>query len=664
MAVNSLQKNICWATAVRWLAGASTLLYVFSRFIPCTPPDYGALIDVSWSQALHMDFARHLQFGRDVVFGYGPWGFLCRGYYPATHPVAVIAWTMLSLVFWHAGWRVARHMSGNRLFSWIWLIGFTGMASMPPGVDIDARLAAWVVLLLFLHFFVEERPFTPTQALLVVSLGWLSLVKFTGLMETVTVVIVIAADNILRHRRFPWIVPLLAASLLCFWVGAGQRLTSIGPYILNSWRMTNGYTQAMMLSGENDMQDIGCFLLVAALLCALTGYMAWLRHRFFGLLPLLGLVAFMFMSFKHGYVRCDWHEITTMMGLALASMAGLAIAWPVTKRYVRPAGLLQLAVILVLTSSTLSSWFSREELPEQLVRTLDIHRVLAPVKMLCEPGYLQGAYETSLADVRDKYPLPSIEGGVDIYSCNQAILFAYGLCYQGRPVLQSYSAYTPELAELNAAYLRSDHAPGNLLFGIEPIDNHFPSLEDGRSWPELLTRYDIKSAGDAVGMYLLLSRSAVPREYHLTPLQNIQARFGEPASPPFATNGPVWAEIEINNSLVGNMLSTLYKPPMLLLTVSLRDGDQYDFCLVPAMARSGFLLSPVIEDNRSFAALFSTAGQARLAGREVMSMTISAHTRSGSTVCYQSPMQIRFYRLDYPPQDFKDVTGETGGTVK
>jgi hypothetical protein len=179
-----------------------------------------------------------------------------------------------------------------------------------------------------------------------------------------------------------------------------------------------------------------------------------------------------------------------------------------------------------------------------------------------------------------------------------------------------------------------------------------------------LTRYDIKSAGDAVGMYLLLSRSAVPREYHLTPLQNISARFGEPASPPFATNGPVWAEIEINNSLVGNMLSTLYKPPMLLLTVSLRDGDQYDFCLVPAMARSGFLLSPVIEDNRSFAALFSTAGQARLAGREVMSMTISAHTRSGSTVCYQSPMQIRFYRLDYPPQDFKDVTGETGGTVK
>ena len=263
--VNSLGKKIHWATVVRWLAGASTLLYVFSRFIPCMPPDYSALIDVSWSQALHVAFARHLQFGSDVVFGYGPWGFLCRGYYPATHPIAVIAWTMLSLVFWHAGWRVARHLSGNRLFSWIWMIGFTGMASMPPKADIDARLAAWVVLLLFLHFFVEEGPFTPTQALLVVSLGWLSLVKFTGLMETVIVVVVIAADNILRHRRFPWIVPLLAASLLCFWIAAGQHLRSLGPFFCNSWQIASGYTGAMMLPGPNEIQDVGCFLLLAAL---------------------------------------------------------------------------------------------------------------------------------------------------------------------------------------------------------------------------------------------------------------------------------------------------------------------------------------------------------------------------------------------------------------
>jgi len=127
--MDSFWKNTRWVSAVRWLAGVSTLLYVFSRFIPCTLPLYQGLIDVSWSQALHMAFDRHLQFGRDIVFSYGPWGFLGRGYYPATHLVAVIAWTILSLVFWRAGWRVARHLSGNLLFSWLWVIGFAGMAT-------------------------------------------------------------------------------------------------------------------------------------------------------------------------------------------------------------------------------------------------------------------------------------------------------------------------------------------------------------------------------------------------------------------------------------------------------------------------------------------------------------------------------------------------------
>ena len=70
------------------------------------------------------------------------------------------------------------------------------------------------------------------------------------------------------------------------------------------------------------------------------------------------------------------------------------------------------------------------------------------------------------------------------------------------------------------------------------------------------------------------------------------------------------------------------------------------------MAGGGFLLSPLIADTRSFAALAST-GRQDLAGLEVVSMTISAGTESGSTRCYQSPMAVRFYRLDFPRQDFR-----------
>jgi len=63
---------------------------------------------------------------------------------------------------------------------------------------------------------------------------------------------------------------------------------------------------------------------------------------------------------------------------------------------------------------------------------------------------------------------------VDVYPWNQAVLIAHDLQYDPRPIIQSYSVYAPELAELNAAHLRSTHAPDNILFDINPLNNNFP----------------------------------------------------------------------------------------------------------------------------------------------------------------------------------------------
>lgn len=647
-------KNIRWMTVVRGLAVAGMFLYVFSRFVPCTAVDDYPIIDGvdnAWTQVLHVVFSRHWQFGQDIVFTYGPWGFLARGYYPPTYLVSVVAWMILSLVFLCAGWRLARHLSDNRLVAGLWLVGFTAAASLPTGDDFNIRLVAWGVLLLFLHFFVEECAFTLIQALLAVSLGWLSLVKFTGLMESVMVIAVIAAYDILRHRRIPWIVPLWMASLVFFWVVAGQHLSSLGPFLCNSWRFAGGYTEAMMLTDKTGTRDAVCFLLIALLLCALTGRIAWTRHRLFGALPLAGVGTILFIVFKLGYVRNDQHEITSAMALVLISLACFAVAWPEKKSAAVAASCLLIASTL-FGSSVFNCWLPGNGLWKQLAGTFSIYNLVAPVACP-STGYLRSQYEKNLASVLKAHPLPPIEGDADLYSFDQTILFAHALPYQPRPVIQSYAAFSPDLAKMNAVHLRTARAACNILFAVQPLDGRFPSLDDGLSWPELLTLYDIKGASDDRGSFLLLSRSALPREYRLTPLWNTSARFGEPITLPAATNGLVWVEIGIKKSLEGTVVATFYKPPVLMLTVSLQDHTQRRFRLVPGMAGGGFLLSPLIADTRSFAAL-ATTGRQDLAGLEVVSMTISSGTGSGATGCYQSPMPVRFYRLDFPLQDYKN----------
>jgi hypothetical protein len=458
------------------------------------------------------------------------------------------------------------------------------------------------------------------------------------------------AHIVFRRRRFPWIMPLYAASLLFFWLAAGQRLSLLWPFLSYSWLLVGNYSEGMMWTATGQTQDMVWLLLVTAALIAVTGYAAWLRRRFFAIFTVLGLGAILFLNFKHVCVRYDQiHEITGVLELLLVSLACLAVTWPVwpKNRWIWPANFLAVGAIGLFCSANFSRCYREANLPEErlwvdFAWTLNLGNILAPARLLRDPGHLQVINEKNLAEVRSKFPLPPMEGGVDAYPWNVAALLAHHLPYAPRPVIQSYTVYTPELAQLNAAHLRGAQAPDNILFDLNSVDNNFPSLEDGLSWLELLSRYDVK---DVTGQFVILKRSAQPREYHLTSLVEGPFRFGELVT--VATNeGPIWVELELGRTFWGAVAATLYKPPALKLAVSLQDGRRFVFKVVPGMARSGFLLSPLIQDKQSFVSLHSPGGWRNLTGLQIKSFAIFAATQSGSSACYRSPLRLHLYRLD------------------
>ena len=648
--VNSATKGHRLSTAIRLLAWGFGLLYVYSRLLPArvvkTYPS-GRSIDDAWTEIMHVAFVQHLQFGRDIVFTYGPWGFLARGYYPATFLISMAAWFVLASVFICAGWRVARSFTQNESIAWIWLIGFTALASLPIGYDISNRLAAWAVLLLFLHFFVETGPFSVCQAMLVFTLGWLGLVKFTGFMEGVFLVAIIAADNVVRHRRFPWVIPLWLASVLFFWLLAGQQMRWLWPFLKNSWEVTNGYGDAMSL-GDIFVLNPLIFAVVAAGFCVLGIILIKPPHRAARCFFAAGLSGILFLTFKQGYVRDDnQHEVIAAITLLLTGLACVAMAVSQKKR-------LLIAALGLVCISTIMAWskFNGSIYPAsfylQLTSTLEPENLFSPLTGLLWSHRLRHDRDKKLAYEREKTPLPPVQGGADLYDCYQGALFANGIDYHPRPVIQSYSAYTPGLAQMNAEWLRSDRAAANIFFAIQAFDERFPSLDDGFSWPELLTRYDILGRSDPAGTYLRLSRSTTPREYRLAPLQETTVVLGKPFALPI-TNGPVWAEIEIKETLAGHLCSFFYKPTVLTAGIELADHTEKTVRIIPGMARAGFLVSPYIADNASFLAL-AEGDQAVLSSQAVASLTFHESGGFGPAFCYQPQIKIRFYRPDFPKQ--------------
>src|SRR2546429_4999075 len=109
-------------TLAKWLAAATSLVFAFSRFLPSGRPGGYSFVDDSWIQMLHTAFTERLQFGRDIAFTFGPWGFLYGGYHPATYSISVVVWAVLAVVFWWAAWRVVTHFFKNPLIAWLWMM--------------------------------------------------------------------------------------------------------------------------------------------------------------------------------------------------------------------------------------------------------------------------------------------------------------------------------------------------------------------------------------------------------------------------------------------------------------------------------------------------------------------------------------------------------------
>jgi hypothetical protein len=210
---------------------------------------------------------------------------------------------------------------------------------------------------------------------------------------------------------------------------------------------------------------------------------------------------------------------------------------------------------------------------------------------------IKETFNEHMDQIKKAFPIPILNGTVDIYSFSQSSLLASGNAWSPRPMPQSLTAYNPTLAGLNEAHLRARNRPDNILFEIQPIDGRFPSLEDGLSWPTLLNGYyATRLEGDILYLH---RRAESVKQKPITELYWIKHKVGEEIALP-STQGPLFAEIEIFPTLLGRLAKILFKLPELTISVTLNDGSRRDFRFVPGMAKAGFLISPLVLNTTDF----------------------------------------------------------------
>ena len=559
----------------------------------------------SWEAVLSFAAARHWQWGRDIVFTYGPLGFLTSDYYWGNHFLPVLLWSFgFSLVLTMVLLRfLKRVILPVRILLYVGLPLLTVPRSADLGID---PIYLFAITLFGIAGFPAERPGVPLLIVLGSMLGVLSLVKFTFCLYGVVALLAMTAAHGLRRSLWPAGVVLAssAASFLAAWWLAGQNFSNIGPWFQHSAQIAAGYTPAMSLPPSDP--DLVVVALVGLCLAGLL-VIHWRGSsgKTLAIAPRIGLLAAgTFLAWKEGLVRADEIHVVTFLLYAFL-IAALMPALLGLAREGRPR-------LVPVTAITLAIGLAPFAMPDPaFVDAMEngaLPRLADTFTALVNPVRFKHRLEANLESRRSLVRLPRIaeivaDAPVGVLNYDQDVAILNGFDYRPHPVFQTYSAYTPELQRLNAAFFDSKQAPGYVLWRYGTIGRRFPTLDDGQILLSILGAYQpvIKE-----GEFVLWKRDA-SRDSIYT-FGSPEETLGSPGQWIPIPAGATWLSIELHETWLGAAGSFFCRASMPTIEVRLEDGRTLAGNLPPGNARAGFVVNPLLVSEADLRLPFSKAG--------------------------------------------------------
>jgi hypothetical protein len=595
----------------------STALFVFTAITlswgqSLIPPYTG--LEPGWREALVQATDQGLGFGTDLVFTFGPYHQLYtnamsdnlypfvigRLVYGLAWGAAVISFVRLSTPA--AGWLLAIFMALSGSLSndapfYALQLAFLLIATSnlkQSELPLIALIYAGIVISIFC-----KLSFAVSAVAIVLCAAWLLARKFLHTLKQGVLAFAAALG-----------IPLM------IWAASGQSIINLLHYLFgHNLSIVFGYSSAMAIDDLAAAWQVPVFWVGAFSVAALI-----LRAAHFRLQNRLSSVfiactsLFLFWTvFKAGMVRHDpWHAPSA--GLALACFAILALIYTRTieaheVHFVSAAG----SIVLGLSISSQYISPIRSQLDEWLEKTLGNTYLFAKIipssrarQRLQE--LRQDGFVSLKIDAEDLSLIPRLSS-VDSMPWDITDIPVNGLLYRPRPVIQSYSAYTPSLQELNRKHFLGKRAPTYLVMSSQSIDgrNHpdldYPSLE------VIASNYKIIGTGSKGSLILkrfnsnqVLTRNPQWRQTRLL-LQGDQDGGSEPMQERWSQLPQPLAQgsrfsLELKQTLWRRLQTIAFKSSPLMMAIKFDDGQIRTYRVLETTSRK-ILLFPFVGSNTS-----------------------------------------------------------------
>ena len=583
-------------------AGALVAAALWTLYLVQPPGQVSASLDQSWRLAITVAAHAGMRFGHDIVFTFGPLGFVLSGSAdPALAPVAV-GFSLAIAAFAAVSAVGALLRPAAALQRLVFLVAY-GVVSALTTLD---YVALGGVVALFASAGRAPRLAIPVGVAVGFVAGFGTLSKFTLGVDVLAAGTAVWTTFLIagpaRRRRAALRGAAAAYAVTVLMLLAAWRFSpaAVLEYLRNAAQLAAGYSSAMAVSGP--AVDVASAVALGVAIVAVAALAA--RERKPALWPLAAVT--LFLAWKHGFVRQDGHVVYYFETAAVvAASVALAVRGTVL-RYAAAAVTVAAVVVLLVTFDRYMGG-----LPD-LVSLSRLENgaayVLAPV---AEQRGTAAQMKAALApDLLSSEIERRVSGGtVDVLPVETALVFENGLRWDPLPVFQSYSAYTPALDRLNDAALEA-HGADTIFYEYFAIDNHLPFGEMPATTTRLACTYRAATPAPlAVGprSYVVLRRTAAARCDPGETIAAPGASIGVPIAVPAARSPRefVTVSLALQPSLGSRIRTALWRPSAAWLAVDYADGTQRVLRLVPATAGDGIIVAPTPRDIEEVNAFFS-----------------------------------------------------------
>jgi hypothetical protein len=570
---------------------------VFTVPGPISFPQPG--LDPSWRIGLYIAIMKNMQFGKDIVFTYGPLGFLSQ---PLLVDYNLWRLSLAFNLFTHILFFLSLYVLLKSIKTqwYLYFIIVPAFALVMPGKDYELLIT---VSFLLYAYIIKEKNIT-IDVIVIAAFGMLlsiaSLIKFNMLIMSVLLILI--SFYAFRIAKKSYLYPaVLSLSYIIFillaWCLAGQSLANFSGYVTTGIEISQGYNDAMAVHPQIH-QVVLEFASIALILILLIYSIVKGNKNVF--LYLLLNMAFFITSYKYGLIRnhdAFYFTIIPLFTVLSIIMLNCAdIRKPCNIEGLLSVMLIILTLVLIYSLVLQDQWITQDNI------TTKVSDYQLSYNLMENPEMADNIIDAQKDAIKNDNPLDEQtiayigNKTIDIFPWDIALCWAYDMNWSPRPVFQSYSVYTQKLDEINGKYYNSIESPQLVLFSYKTIDGRYAQMDEPDTFRAVVNNYHVVSP---VNNYILLEQNNDTNIRAVTGLGAKEGDIGEFISVPQISDGYLYGRIGINYTIYGNLVRLIYQPDPVYVQFVFGDGTRSpEYRLVPGTARDGLFLSSQISSTK------------------------------------------------------------------